>query len=123
MLLEYQFDNRELNRTLDLFLEMIVGLLGQRLVSVVLYGSVVFDDLAPRYGDLDFLAVIDGDISDRMARELVELRKPLREGRHGILGEMIEGAFLPRRMLNLIAVALAVLITSGFSDPAGYVPA
>ncbi len=90
----------ELRQTLDLFLKTTLGLFRQRLVSVVLYGSVVFDDLAPGYGDLDFLAVVDGDISDSIAKKLVELRRPFRDGTYGILGEMVEGAFLPRRMLN-----------------------
>ena len=51
----------ELDRTLATFLGMLEDFFGDRLVSVVLYGSVVFDDLAPGYGDLDFLAVVDDD--------------------------------------------------------------
>ena len=39
------------------------GFFGRRLISVVLYGSILFDDLAPGYGDLDFLAVVDGDLA------------------------------------------------------------
>ena len=67
---------------------------------MVLYGSIVFDDLAPGYGDLDFLAVVEDDLSDETCRRLVELRRPLRSGTYGLLAQMIEGAFLPRRMLN-----------------------
>jgi predicted nucleotidyltransferase len=95
-----QIASCELSRTLDLFLKTILGLFKQRLVSVVLYGSIVFDDLAPGYGDLDFLAVVDGDITDSMARKLVEVRRPFRDRTYGVLAEMIEGAFLPRRMLD-----------------------
>ena len=95
-----KFGSCELRQTLGLFLKNLLKLLGRRLVSVVLYGSVVFDDLAPGYGDLDFLAVVDGDISNSMAKKLVELRRPLRDGTYGVLGRMVEGAFLPRKMLD-----------------------
>jgi hypothetical protein len=84
-----------LGQTLSLFLEELHERLGPRLVSLLLYGSAVFDDLAPGYGELDFLAVIDRDLTEQDSHELVELRRPLREGRHGALAAMLEGAFLP----------------------------
>jgi predicted nucleotidyltransferase len=73
---------------------------GDRLVSIVLYGSIVLDDLAPGYGDLDFLAVVDDDLSDEDLAGLVELRKPLRSADSSIYAKMLEGAFLPRKMLD-----------------------
>jgi hypothetical protein len=79
---------------------MLHGVFGQRLVSLLLYGSVVFDDLAPGYGDLDFLAVVGGELAEGECQELIELRKPLRDGTHGVLAAMLEGAFMPRRMLD-----------------------
>ena len=100
MLLKHKFSDTNLNITLELFLRMLKDFFGEQLVSVILYGSVVFDDLAPGYGDLDFLAVVDEDISDETCLQLVELRKPLRSGDYGIMAKMIEGAFLPRRMLD-----------------------
>jgi hypothetical protein len=60
--LAHRFPDAQLSRALELFLQHLSGLLQERLISVVLYGSVVFDDLAPGYGDLDFLAVADGDL-------------------------------------------------------------
>lgn len=93
-------DRGDLDRTLALFLKTVRGFLGERLVSVLLYGSVVYGDLAPGYGDLDFAAVVDGDLTEQACQRLVELRKPLRDGTHGILASMLEGAFLPRAMLD-----------------------
>lgn len=69
---------------------------------MILYGAVVSDDLAPGYGDLDFLAVVDDNLSDEICRQLVEIRKPLRGGDYGILSKMLEVAFLPRQMLHPI---------------------
>jgi hypothetical protein len=86
---------------LHAFVSMLHGVFGQRLVSLLLYGSVVFDDLAPGYGDLDFLVVTDGDLTEQDVQELVELRRPLRDGTYGALAAMLEGAFLPRPMLDL----------------------
>ena len=90
----------ELNSTLTRFVDILTGFFGGRLVSVVLYGSIVFDDLAPGYGDLDFLAVVEGDLSDSDQRRLAELRQPLRTDQANILARMLEGAFLPRHMLD-----------------------
>jgi hypothetical protein len=100
MTLVYRFSDPDLNLTLELFLHRLSSLLQERLVSVVLYGSVVFDDLAPGYGDLDYLAVLDLDLSDEVCQQLVELRKPLKSGDCGLLAAMLEGAFLPRHMLD-----------------------
>ena len=100
MLLLHKFQDAQLNITLELFLRMIEDFFKDRLISVVLYGSILFDDLAPGYGDLDFLTVIDDDLSDGERQKLIEFRKLLRSGDYGIMAKMIEGAFLPRQMLN-----------------------
>jgi predicted nucleotidyltransferase len=53
-----------LNLTLEVFLRVIDDKLGVNLISVILYGSVLYDDLSPGYGDLDFLEIISEDLSD-----------------------------------------------------------
>jgi len=85
MLLLYKFQDAQLNLTLELFLRMIEGFFKDRLISVVLYGSILFDDLAPGYGDLDFLTVIDDNLSDEERQKLIEFRKLLRSGDYGIM--------------------------------------
>ncbi len=100
MLLAHEFDNASLNRALEPFLGMAHDLLGDQLVSVLLHGSVVFDDLAPGYGDLDFVAIVAGELSEERCRRLVDLRRPLRGGDWGPFGKMLEGAFLPRDLLD-----------------------
>jgi predicted nucleotidyltransferase len=95
-----KFSDPQLDMALELFLRIITDFFKNQLVSVILYGSIVFDDLAPGYGDLDFLAVVTGDLSEETDQQLIELRKPLRSGEYGELAKMIEGAFLPRHMLN-----------------------
>ena len=100
MLLAHEFADPQWNLTLELFLRAIADFFGQRLVSVILHGSILYDDLAPGYGDLDFLAVVADDFSDRACQQLAELRGPFRSGEYGVLATMIEGAFLPRPMLD-----------------------
>ncbi len=94
------FDNIEVALILQKFVGILSSFFEKRLVSVVLYGSIVFDDLAPGYGDLDFLAVVEEDLSEAEQRGLVELRNRLRRENPGVLAQMVEGAFLPRRMLD-----------------------
>ena len=100
MLPALTFDKPEVNLALELFLRDVHGVLQERLASVMLYGSVVFDDLAIGYGDLDFLAVVEGDLTEDDCSVLTEVRQPLRRGHYGVIGPMIEGPFLPRHMLN-----------------------
>jgi predicted nucleotidyltransferase len=99
-MLIHRFADFQLNLTLESFVNLVVDFFGERLVSMVLYGSIVFDDLAPGYGDLDFLVVVEGDLAEATCEQLAEFRKPLRGGEYGAVGKMLEGAFLPRRMLN-----------------------
>ena len=100
LLLAQPLGDPQLNLTLEVFLRMLRDILGGRLVSVVLFGSAVFDDLAPGYGDLDFLAVVDGDLDPELSRRLVEARQLLRNGTFGLMAWMLEGAFLPLAMLD-----------------------
>jgi len=102
------FADEQVNLALELFLRMITGELGIDLVSVILYGSITFGDLAPGYGDLDFLAVVRGEPSEDRCRRLIELRRPLRSGEHGIIATMIEGPFMPRAMLPAAGPGRAV---------------
>jgi hypothetical protein len=74
----------------------------------MLYGSIVFDDLAPGYGDLDFVAFLSGSLSDSEAQKLLDLRKPFRSGRYGIIAHMLEGSFLPVQMMKPGAKGRAV---------------
>lgn len=80
------------------FVSIVGDALGDTLRSVILYGSVAFGDLAPGYGGLDFVAIVDNDIADDRREALIEARRPLRSGLYGVYARMIEGAFLPRHM-------------------------
>jgi hypothetical protein len=66
----------------------------------MLFGSIAFDDLAPGYGDLDFIALLSDALSDTDARRLIKLREPFRSDYLGVLARMIEGSFLPLNMLE-----------------------
>ena len=96
----HSLSDPELDSTLEMFVEVLVDFFGKQLISVILHGSVVFDDLAPGYGDLDFVAVIDSDLPEQDQQRLVELRRPFRAEGAGIFARMVEGAFLPRHMLD-----------------------
>jgi Domain of unknown function (DUF4111) len=44
--------------------ETCVDVLGERLVSLILHGSLAFDDYVPGQSDIDLLAVVDNALSD-----------------------------------------------------------
>jgi hypothetical protein len=90
----------ELESALAAFTATARDVLGDRLVSVILYGSVVFGDLAPGYGDLDFLAVVEGDLVQNDCARLTDARMRFRREGANVIERMLEGAFLPRNMLN-----------------------
>jgi len=94
------FPDPQINLVLSEFVRIIRAVLGQQLISVVLHGGIAFDDLAPGYGDLDFVAVTGGELDDRLCQQLTDARASLRAGGYGVLGAMVEGAFLPRKMLD-----------------------
>ena len=95
-----RFTDPQLNVMLSEFVRIIRAVLGQQLISVVLHGGIAFDDLAPGYGDLDFVAVTADEVGDELCQQLADVRRPLRTGSYGVLGGMVEGAFLPRKMLD-----------------------
>jgi len=100
LLSAHRFADPLVNLSLELFLRELQAELGERLISVVLFGSIVFDDLAPGYGDLDFMAILKDEPDEAGRRRLIDLRKPLRNGDYGIICNMIEGPFLPLCMLD-----------------------
>jgi len=99
LLLSETFPDPSLNLTLEVFLRDLYALFGARLLSAMLYGSLVHGDLAPGYGDLDFVVVIDGGLDTADRDGLAHIRVPLRSGIYGDLAAMLEGAFLTREML------------------------
>ena len=100
MKLVHEFAQHQLDAVLESFLEAGEQALREQLLCVILHGSVVFGDLAPGYGDLDFLAVVARDLSEHTCTRLTLLRRPFRAGEHGAFGTMLEGAFLPRHLLD-----------------------
>ncbi|MCP4645563.1 MAG: DUF4111 domain-containing protein [bacterium] len=100
MLLERATGSPDVDDALESLMIATREVLGDRLVSLLLYGSVTFDDLAPGYGDLDFVAVVDGDLSETDCDALIAMRKPFRSEKASVVSHMLEGAFLPRAMLD-----------------------
>lgn len=99
MLLKAAFADCRTNDALAVFLRELRGLVGTKLLSFMLYGSLAHGDFSPGYGDLDFMTVVDGQIDAATCDALIALRKPFRAGCHGEVAAMLEGAFLPREML------------------------
>ncbi len=100
MTLNHTFADSNLTAALGAFITAIARALPNRLASVLLYGSILFNDLVPGYSDLDFLAVAENELTESDCAALIAARGPFRSGRHGSYGPMLEGAFCPRRLLD-----------------------
>ncbi len=94
------FPDPDLTTALEAFVAAARTVFAGRLVSVLLHGSILFDDLAPGYGDLDFIAVTSDELTEEDCAALIAARRPFRAGAQGVYGLMLEGAFFSRRMLD-----------------------
>lgn len=81
-------------QTLELFTRQLQGLLGSRLVSVILHGSILFDDLAPGYSDIDVIVIVEDALTEDESAHLDELR--VTSGECAPFGCILEGEFIPK---------------------------
>lgn len=94
------FEDQTLNRTLFLFVNDLRDILNTKLLSIYLYGSALYNDLSPGYGDLDFLVLIGEDLNPNEIELLIKLRALYRSSSLILYTDMLEGAFLTVNILN-----------------------
>lgn len=66
-----------MNRSIDVMAKSISAILGDNIVCIYLYGSVVMDDFKLGWSDIDILCLTKEAISDYEAEQLVVLRQNL----------------------------------------------
>lgn len=66
-----------MNRSIDVMVKSISAILGDNIVCIYLYGSVVMDDFKLGWSDIDILCLTKEAISDYEAEQLVDLRQNL----------------------------------------------
>ena len=81
----------EINNTMGKFTSNLIELLGDNLLSVILYGSAVLGDFVPGKGDLDFLVVTKESLNDGDCEKLFNLHDRMRAGEMGQLAIQNEG--------------------------------
>ena len=94
-----QFSETQLNDALLLFVTSLCEIADEQMIAVMLSGSILFDDLAPGYGDLDFLVVMKDEVTEHLVEQFALLRERLRSTQNIYL-DMLEGDFITRRMLQ-----------------------
>ena len=62
----------DINQLLEILLSSIHKILGQKLIGLYLYGSLVIGDFDPNISDIDLVAALSSDIDDK---EFAELQK------------------------------------------------
>ena len=66
-----------MNRSIDVMAKSISAILGDNIVCIYLYGSVVMEDIKLGWSDIDILCLTKVEISDYEAEQLVDLRQKL----------------------------------------------
>lgn len=85
--------------SLEQFAEKADAVVCSRIKAVFAYGSAVYDDVHVGYSDLDFLAVVDGELSEKDFAVLSEFRRELKSGINPYF-QILEGAFIPRQSIR-----------------------
>ncbi|SMG19874.1 hypothetical protein SAMN06295960_0968 [Paenibacillus aquistagni] len=96
----YHFQDEKINRTLSLFLKDIQYVLRDKLTSVYIYGSALHNDLCPGYGDLDFLVIVNSNLTSNEIERLNMKRSTYRMECTDLYSHMLEGAFLPLTLIQ-----------------------
>lgn len=89
----------EISHTISEFVQDLQHILQENIVSVYIYGSVLYDDLCPGYGDLDFLAVVKQNLTNQEIEKLIKQRFCYKNEYTSPYFGMMEGAFLPQALL------------------------
>ncbi|WP_040948962.1 aminoglycoside adenylyltransferase domain-containing protein [Gorillibacterium massiliense] len=97
---KYSFQDDKLVETLRNFICMLQNDLNDQLDSVYIYGSALYNDLCPGYGDLDFLVIVRNNLDESTVSTLISRRSELKLGEYGTYASMLEGAFLPISMIT-----------------------
>lgn len=75
-------------------------ILGDNLLSVILFGSAVMRDFHPGEGDLDFVVVTRTDLSDSDCKAIFDLHDRMRDGKMGQLAIQLEGTYYPAAIIS-----------------------
>jgi hypothetical protein len=82
------------NEVLEALVEAMIGVLGERLVGVSLYGSLALGDFDPATSDIDFVAVTDGVRLEDVFDKLKAMHMGFQEREPG-RSMHLEGCYLP----------------------------
>ena len=75
-------------------------ILGDRFLSMYLYGSVTLDDFRPGWSDIDVLILTRSSVNRQEAQKLLQLRQKLAKERQESLYRAFEGVILPLAALE-----------------------
>jgi hypothetical protein len=89
----------EINSILDELLSGVRVILGPRLVGMYLDGSLALGDFDPEKSDIDFVVVVDGDVSPESFSALRTLHDRI-AAKPSQWGKEVEGSYIPRHALR-----------------------
>lgn len=84
-----------INESIDTMVAAITAILGDK-ISLYLTGSVVLDDFAYGWSDIDILCLTQTDLTEVQENKLLNLRQTLVQQHKNVYMRMFEGAILPK---------------------------
>lgn len=91
---------QDIINTMNRFSRDLSDILGDNLLSVILFGSAVMGDFRPGEGDLDFVVVTRTDLSDSDCKAIFDLHDRMRTGEMGRLAAQLEGTYYPDAIIR-----------------------
>lgn len=98
--MEKTIENFDLESLFNDFAVEVIKILGDNLKTTVIYGSVALGDFAKGKGDIDFLCIVEKDLTDQEIKGIQEAHDAIRNGSLGELGVQLEGAYYTLPMVK-----------------------
>ena len=77
-------------------------ILNENYLDIILYGSNVLNDFIPHYGDIDFIVVLNENLSDLNIEDIFNLHEIYRSKKYNNLEYQLEGVYYPINVLKNI---------------------
>jgi hypothetical protein len=76
--------------------------LKENYLDIILYGSSTINDFVPNKGDIDFIVILEKDLTEMEINLLFELHDEYRSKKYGNLEYQLEGTYYPEKILEKI---------------------
>lgn len=106
----------EVNKLLEELLQNIKNILGDNLVGLYVYGSLVWGDFDPNLSDIDMLAVVSADVTEKQFDKLKQMHQSF-TAKYKQWNDRIEVQYLSRSALRTFKEKTSPVATISPGEP------